>query len=175
MLPESATLCCSSGWTRAKERSGRLKSPTSTATGLTASMLLVTGGAGFIGSNVVASLNEAGRSDIAVNDILGSDGKWRNLANRQIADFVPPADAFALARRPQARGGGAYGRHFLDHRDRRRRRHGKQFPAVARACWTGARRRARRSSMPRRPRPSATAKKAFPTTGRSAPSNSSSR
>jgi len=40
----------------------------------------------------VASLNEAGRTDIAVNDILGSDGKWRNLAKRQIADFVPPAD-----------------------------------------------------------------------------------
>ena len=55
-------------------------------------MLLVTGGAGFIGSNVVASLNEAGRADIAVNDMLGSDGKWRNLAGRQIADFVPPAD-----------------------------------------------------------------------------------
>src|SRR6202008_3589824 len=55
-------------------------------------MIWVTGGAGFIGSNVVASLNEAGRSDIAVNDILGSGGKWRNLAKRQIADFVPPAD-----------------------------------------------------------------------------------
>jgi ADP-L-glycero-D-manno-heptose 6-epimerase len=55
-------------------------------------MLLVTGGAGFIGSNVVASLNQAGRADIAVNDVLGSDGKWRNLAGRQIADFVPPAE-----------------------------------------------------------------------------------
>ncbi len=55
-------------------------------------MLLVTGGAGFIGSNIVASLNEAGRTDIAVSDILGSDGKWRNLAGRQLADFVPPAD-----------------------------------------------------------------------------------
>jgi ADP-L-glycero-D-manno-heptose 6-epimerase len=55
-------------------------------------MLLVTGGAGFIGSNVLASLNEAGRRDIAVNDILGSDGKWRNLAGRQLAEFVPPAD-----------------------------------------------------------------------------------
>jgi ADP-L-glycero-D-manno-heptose 6-epimerase len=55
-------------------------------------MLLVTGGAGFIGSNIVASLNEAGRADIAVNDILGSDGKWRNLAGRQLAEFVPPAD-----------------------------------------------------------------------------------
>jgi ADP-L-glycero-D-manno-heptose 6-epimerase len=55
-------------------------------------MLLVTGGAGFIGSNVVASLNEAGRADVVVNDSLGSDGKWRNLAGRQLADFVPPGD-----------------------------------------------------------------------------------
>ena len=57
-------------------------------------MLLVTGGAGFIGSNVVASLNEAGRSDIVVNDVLGSDGKWKNLGKRQLADFVRPADLF---------------------------------------------------------------------------------
>ena len=55
-------------------------------------MLLVTGGAGFIGSNLVASLNEAGRADIAVCDILGSDDKWRNLQKRQLADFVAPAD-----------------------------------------------------------------------------------
>jgi ADP-L-glycero-D-manno-heptose 6-epimerase len=55
-------------------------------------MLLVTGGAGFIGSNVLASLNEAGRTDIAVNDILGSESKWRNLAGRQLAELVPPAD-----------------------------------------------------------------------------------
>jgi ADP-L-glycero-D-manno-heptose 6-epimerase len=55
-------------------------------------MLLVTGGAGFIGSNVVAALNEAGRADIVVNDVLGSDGKWRNLAKRQLADVVSPAD-----------------------------------------------------------------------------------
>lgn len=55
-------------------------------------MLLVTGGAGFIGSNVVASLNEAGRTDVVVNDVLGKDGKWRNLQKHQLADFVPPAD-----------------------------------------------------------------------------------
>jgi ADP-L-glycero-D-manno-heptose 6-epimerase len=55
-------------------------------------MLLVTGGAGFIGSNIVAALNEAGRTDIVVNDTLGSDGKWRNLGKRQLADFIPPAD-----------------------------------------------------------------------------------
>jgi ADP-L-glycero-D-manno-heptose 6-epimerase len=57
--------------------------------------VLVTGGAGFIGSNVVASLNEAGRSDVVVNDILGSDGKWQNLRKRRLADVVPPADLFA--------------------------------------------------------------------------------
>jgi len=57
-------------------------------------MILVTGGAGFIGSNIVGSLNEAGRTDIAVNDWLGSDGKWRNLQKCQVADMVPPADLF---------------------------------------------------------------------------------
>src|SRR3954471_4266703 len=55
-------------------------------------MLLVTGGAGFIGSNVVAALNEAGRADVVVNDILGTDQKWRNLAKRRLADVVAPAD-----------------------------------------------------------------------------------
>ncbi len=55
-------------------------------------MLLVTGGAGFIGSNLVAALNDAGRSDVAVCDVLGHEGKWRNLAKRELADFVPPAE-----------------------------------------------------------------------------------
>lgn len=55
-------------------------------------MLLVTGGAGFIGSNLVAALNDAGRSDVVVCDTLGSDGKWRNLAKRRLADVVPPAE-----------------------------------------------------------------------------------
>ena len=77
--------CCASGETKAKGD----QQPQS---GITASMLLVTGGAGFIGSNMVASLNEAGRADIAINDVLGSDAKWRNLAGRQLADFVPPAE-----------------------------------------------------------------------------------
>src|ERR1700760_1839420 len=63
-----------------------------TATG--SRMLLVTGGAGFIGSNVVAALNEAGRADVVVNDALGADQKWRNLAKRQIADVVAPAELF---------------------------------------------------------------------------------
>ena len=57
-------------------------------------MLLVTGGAGFIGSNVVAALNEAGRTDVVVNDVLGADQKWRNLSKRQVADVIAPADLF---------------------------------------------------------------------------------
>ena len=55
-------------------------------------MLLVTGGAGFIGSNVVAALNDAGRADVAVCDLLGEGGKWRNLAKRRLADIFPPKE-----------------------------------------------------------------------------------
>ena len=55
-------------------------------------MLLVTGGAGFIGSNLVAALNEAGHADVVVCDVLGDGPKWRNLAKRQLADFVPIAE-----------------------------------------------------------------------------------
>ncbi len=58
-------------------------------------MLLVTGGAGFIGSNLVAALNAAGRADVVVCDWLGGEGKWRNLAKRQLADIVPPEQLMA--------------------------------------------------------------------------------
>jgi ADP-L-glycero-D-manno-heptose 6-epimerase len=57
-------------------------------------MLLVTGAAGFIGSNVVAgSTRPAGRH--RRQRLPRIDGKWRNLGKRQIADFVPPKDLFA--------------------------------------------------------------------------------
>ena len=60
-------------------------------------MLLVTGGAGFIGSNMVASLNEAGASRCRRQrpDLGHDDAKWRNLAKRQVADVVPPAELMA--------------------------------------------------------------------------------
>ncbi len=56
-------------------------------------MFLVTGGAGFIGSNLVADLNERGHSDIVIIDTLGVDQKWRNIAKRRISDVIFPDDA----------------------------------------------------------------------------------
>ena len=40
---------------------------------------VVTGGAGFIGRNVVAELNRRGEERILVVDELGSDERWKNL------------------------------------------------------------------------------------------------
>ncbi len=51
-------------------------------------MLVVTGGAGFVGSNIVAALNREGVSDILVVDHLGSSDKWANLRHAAIADYV---------------------------------------------------------------------------------------
>lgn len=53
-------------------------------------MIVVTGGAGFIGSNLVAGLEERGERDIVVCDRLGDDDKWRNIAKRELADVIAP-------------------------------------------------------------------------------------
>jgi len=53
-------------------------------------MYVVTGGAGFIGSNIVAALEERG-DDVIVVDALGSDDKWRNIAKRRLVDLLPPS------------------------------------------------------------------------------------
>ncbi len=52
-------------------------------------MYVVTGGAGFIGSNVVAALTAA-RHEVIVCDWLRNDERWRNLAKHEIADIVLP-------------------------------------------------------------------------------------
>jgi len=53
-------------------------------------LVVVTGGAGFIGSNVVAALSGDG-PDVVVCDRLRDNDKWRNLAKHEIAGFVEPA------------------------------------------------------------------------------------
>jgi ADP-L-glycero-D-manno-heptose 6-epimerase len=53
-------------------------------------MILVTGGAGFIGSNLVAGLLESGRGPVAVVDRFGQDDKWRNLAKHELEAVVAP-------------------------------------------------------------------------------------
>ncbi len=53
-------------------------------------MIVITGGAGFIGSNLAAALESQGGHEIAICDRLGSGEKWRNLAKRELAAIVPP-------------------------------------------------------------------------------------
>ena len=53
--------------------------------------ILVTGGAGFIGSALIWSLNRAGLQNILVCDQLGEDDKWRNLAPLQFDDYISSA------------------------------------------------------------------------------------
>jgi ADP-L-glycero-D-manno-heptose 6-epimerase len=55
--------------------------------------IVVTGAAGFIGSNIIAALNARGISNIIAVDDLTAGDKFRNLADLQIADYVD-ADAF---------------------------------------------------------------------------------
>lgn len=57
-------------------------------------MIIVTGGAGFIGSNIVQRLNSAGITDIMVVDDLTDGHKSLNLAGAQIADYMDREDFY---------------------------------------------------------------------------------
>jgi ADP-L-glycero-D-manno-heptose 6-epimerase len=63
--------------------------------------VVVTGGAGFIGSNIVSRLCAEDRWDVIVCDRLeGADlGKWRNIARAPIADFWQPEELFIQLQR----------------------------------------------------------------------------
>ncbi|MCB1209220.1 MAG: ADP-glyceromanno-heptose 6-epimerase [Verrucomicrobiales bacterium] len=68
------------------------------------SRILVTGGAGFIGSAVVWELNQRGCENIVISDRLGTDEKWRNLVALKYADYVDGLDL--LAALPKVTGAG---------------------------------------------------------------------
>ncbi len=75
-------------------------------------MIIVTGGAGLIGSAVVHRLNQLGREDILVVDHLGHSDKWRNLAPLRFMDYMEKddfearLDAGSLQRQPLRGAGG---------------------------------------------------------------------
>lgn len=55
-------------------------------------MIIITGGAGFIGSAIIAALNKRDITDILVVDELACDEKWKNLRNLSFADYVEKND-----------------------------------------------------------------------------------
>jgi ADP-L-glycero-D-manno-heptose 6-epimerase len=58
------------------------------------SMIVITGGAGFIGSNLAAALQARQADDIVICDWLEHGDKWRNIAKRELAAIVPPERLF---------------------------------------------------------------------------------
>lgn len=57
-------------------------------------MYVVTGGAGFIGSNILAALEERGLRPLVVVDRLRDGTKWRNISKREVTDIVTPEHVF---------------------------------------------------------------------------------
>jgi ADP-L-glycero-D-manno-heptose 6-epimerase len=51
-------------------------------------MIVLTGGAGFIGSNLLKKLNDEGYKDILIVDSLGTGEKWKNLVGHKFTDFI---------------------------------------------------------------------------------------
>lgn len=58
-------------------------------------LIVVTGGAGFIGSGVVRHLNDLGMTNIVIVDDLGKTEKWRNLVGKNIVDIIPIQKLFS--------------------------------------------------------------------------------
>lgn len=64
--------------------------------------IILTGGAGFIGSCILRTLNDAGYNDIIVVDNICSTEKWRNLVNKKYTEYISRNDF--LARLPEFSG-----------------------------------------------------------------------
>ena len=61
-------------------------------TDLSKGLILVTGGAGFIGSALVWELNRRGLTNILISDLLGHNEKWKNLVPLRFADYIEGTD-----------------------------------------------------------------------------------
>jgi ADP-L-glycero-D-manno-heptose 6-epimerase len=59
-------------------------------------MILLTGGVGFIGSHVLATLNARGKDDVLIVDVLGDDGRYRNIAKHGFTDIIDPGNLEAF-------------------------------------------------------------------------------
>ena len=57
-------------------------------------VILVTGGAGFIGHGIVAKLNHLGYDNLIVTDHLSTSLKWKNLADKKIYRYIPRENLF---------------------------------------------------------------------------------
>ena len=124
-------------------------------------MILVTGGAGFIGSNLVGGAGGARRA---------RHRRLRPARPRTRNGATSPSASSPRSSRPRRCSSSStrtpreieaifhHGRHLLDHRDRRRSHRRDQFHAVAAAVGLVRRAPARASSTPPRPRPMATAR-----------------
>jgi ADP-L-glycero-D-manno-heptose 6-epimerase len=57
-------------------------------------LIVITGGAGFIGSCVIRYLNDKGLSNLLIVDDLNDSNKWRNLVGKSFADIIPKSEIF---------------------------------------------------------------------------------
>ena len=60
-------------------------------------MIIITGATGFIGSNIVNTLNAMGRTDLLLIDDIGETIKWKNIAKRRFANLLLDYKTFEFA------------------------------------------------------------------------------
>jgi ADP-L-glycero-D-manno-heptose 6-epimerase len=77
----------------------RTADPSVSQEGKGENLIIVTGGAGFIGSNIVRALNEAGEEKILIVDSLGLGEKWKNLRTLRFLDYEHKTDFLAKVQR----------------------------------------------------------------------------